>query len=129
MDTGVIVYQDLLRPLPVHAPGTQIPVDIVTEVAPRPAAGSLLAHATAMAILNDVRVRADGVIYGDEVRLSTAESAVANVGEVLGEGRQVIVGIGTIGDVVARSYGATDDSLIGIQIAAGVGIAGGYPGS
>jgi len=78
-----------------------------------------------MTILNDVRMGTDGVIYGDQVRLPTIDRAVANIGKVFAECRQVIVGRGAVGDVVARSDGAAHNPLIPVEVAAGTGVGGG----
>ncbi|MGQ9854860.1 MAG: hypothetical protein ACUVTG_15845 [Candidatus Oleimicrobiaceae bacterium] len=77
----------------------------------------------AMTVIHDIRMGTDGVIHSDEVRLSAADGAVADVGKIFGEGRQVIVGIGAIGDVMARGDGVADDALIGVQVGAGTRVA------
>ena len=72
----------------------------VAEVPACPAARSLLAHAMAMPILNNI-----------------------GVSEVLGEGGEVVIGIGAIRNVVARSNRAADDPLVVVEVVTGTGIA------
>jgi hypothetical protein len=123
MDAGVVVHQDLLGAFPAHTPGTQVPIHVEAQIASRPAAGSFLAHATAMPIWDDVRMGTDRVIYSDQVRLPTIDRAVANIGKEFAEGRQVIVGIGAIGDVVTPSNGPAHNPLIPVEVAAGTRVA------
>ena len=95
----------------------------VAEVPACPAARSLLAHAMAMPILNNIGVRANGIVHSDQIGLTTVERTVRNVSEVLGEGGEVVIGIGAIRNVVARSNRAADDPLVVVEVVTGTGIA------
>ena len=82
----------------------------VAEVPACPAARSLLAHAMAMPILNNIGVRANGIVHSDQIGLTT-------------EGGEVVIGIGAIRNVVARSNRAADDPLVVVEVVTGTGIA------
>lgn len=68
-------------------------------------------------------MRTDRVVNCAQIQIPTTYCSSRNITKVLGEGRQVIVGVGAVGDVITRGNCIAHNALIVVEVATGARVA------